>query len=109
MVATLGFDQLAGMWVVIHLDHPRAALFGGAGGSGAGLARVWIKDQDNVTQAFAVGFHQPLKLFFKFDFFFQAGVILQGFQLGQLFLKGFFCCAKFGESGQNLYSNSVFG
>jgi hypothetical protein len=58
---------------------------------------------------FAVGFHQPLKLFFEFDFFLEPGIVLQGFQLLELFLKGLFSCTKFSESGQYLYSNSVFG
>jgi hypothetical protein len=29
--------------------------------------------------------------------------------LRELFLKRLFCCAEFSESGQYLYSNSVFG
>lgn len=93
MVATFGFDQFTSVRVLVNLDHASAALFWCGNGSSTGLARVWIKDGNDVAQAFAIGLHQGLKLFFEFDFFLQAGVVLQGFQLGKLFLKGFFCCA----------------
>lgn len=107
VVATFGLDQLAGVRVVVNLDHPCAALFWRRGGRCAAFAWRWIEDGDHIAQAFVVFAHQRLELFFEFDFFLQASVVLQGFQLGKLLLKGFFCCAKFGESGQNLYSNNV--
>lgn len=109
MVAALGFDQLASVRVLVNLDHPSAAGLGRCGLLETGLCRVWIKDGDDVFQAFAIGFHQSLELFFEFDFFLEPGIVLQRFQLFELFLKGLFSCAKFGESGQYLYSNSVFG
>eukprot|EP01133_Synstelium_polycarpum_P012733 gene12733-14943_t len=97
MVAALGFDQFTRVRVVVNLDDAGTALFGCGSDGSAGLARVRIQDGDDVAQAFAVGLHQPLQLFFEFDFFLQTSIVLQGFQLGKLLLKGFFCCAKFGD------------
>ena len=64
-----------------------------------------VEDRDDVAQALAVGFHQSLELFLEFDFLLEPGIVLQRFQLLELFLKGLFGCTKFSESGQNDYSN----
>src|SRR5471030_751409 len=77
VVAAFSLDQLAGVRVMVHLDHACAALFRGGGRCSTGLGRVRVKDRDDVAQAFAVVLHQALQLFFEFDFFLQAGVVLQ--------------------------------
>ncbi|MOA26937.1 hypothetical protein D3C78_1477690 [compost metagenome] len=97
------------MRVLINLDHTGAAGFRGGCLQQTGFCRVGIENGDDVAQALAIGFHQALELLFEFDFFLEPGIVLQGFQLLELFLKGLFGCTKFSESGQYLYSNSVFG
>jgi len=98
VVAAFGLDQFAGVRVLVNLDHACATLFW-CGGDRCGLAWVRVKDGNDIAQALAIALHQRLQLFFEFDFFLQASVVLQGFQLGKLLLKGFFCCAKFGDDG----------
>lgn len=99
MVAAFGFDQFARVWVLVNLDDAGAATFR-AGRCSCGSRGIWVQDGNDVAQTFVIRAHQSLELLLELDLLFQSGVVLQAFQLGQLFLKGSFCCAKFGKSGQ---------
>jgi len=104
VIAALGLDQFASVRVLVNLDHAGAPLLGRRGASSA----CRVEDRDDVAQALVVGFHQALEFFLELDLLFESGIVLQGFQLGELFFKGQFCGTKYGEFGQDVYLHELY-
>lgn len=98
MVAAFGFDTLAGVRILVHLEHTRATLLLGRRLRHFRKTGVRIENGDDVAQAFFIGFHQTQELFFELYFFLEARIVLHRFELGELFLQCFFGGTVFGKS-----------
>ena len=97
VIAAFRFDSLTGVRVLVdfHLAGPARARFWRGGRSAS--TRLWIKQVDHVLQAITIFRKQITQLGFKFNFFLQASIALEGLECLQLLGKVFFKLAEFCE------------
>lgn len=96
MVPAFGLNNLSAIRILVDLDGTSLALR--AGSSGLQLAtngaRVRIQDRYDIAQVLVVLLHERLELFLKLYLTLEAGVVLEGLEVGKLFLKCLFRSTK---------------
>ena len=80
VIATFGFDDFAGVRILVDLNLARLTAAGFGFGCWSATTRLRIKQVDHVRQAVTVLGKQSAQLGFKFDFFLEARVALSALQ-----------------------------